>query len=181
VRQRRLRLQQPPTHPNHAHLLWQASKFGNGTKNSRICCSKLLTSMDTLTPQERSERMSRIRGRDTKPELAVRRLVHALGYRYRLHRSDLPGTPDLTFVSRRATVFVHGCFWHRHEQCPLARLPKSRLNFWQTKLEANKKRDRENQDRLRLMGWKFLVIWECELKDMEKLTQKIIKFLGEKS
>ena len=105
--------------------------------------------MDTLSKAQRSERMSRVRGKDTKPELLVRRLVHGMGYRYRLHRRDLPGTPDLVFPGRRKVIFVHGCFWHRHPDpaCKLARLPKSRTDFWLPKLEGNRARDIENAAR----------------------------------
>src|SRR5262245_43851646 len=110
--------------------------------------------MDTLTPEARSERMSRIRGIDTKPELLVRRLVHPLGYRVRLPRADLPGKPDLTFSALRKIIFVHGCFWHRHTGCALARMPKSRLDFWAPKLSANKKRDIRNRKRLTALGWR---------------------------
>ncbi len=132
---------------------------------------------DTLTPRERSERMSRVRSTDTKPEMRVRRLVHGLGYRYRLHVRELPGTPDLVFPSRRAVIFVHGCFWHRHENCALARLPKSRLDFWRKKLESNTTRDAAQQERLRELGWRVLVVWECQLGDTTKLTDTIRHFL----
>lgn len=120
---------------------------------------------DTLTTAERSERMSRVKGRDTRPEWAVRQLVHRLGYRYRLHRKDLPGCPDLVFPARRKVIFVHGCFWHRHPDpaCKLARLPKSRLDFWLPKLESNRARDLHNQVRLIDMGWQIMVVWECEI------------------
>lgn len=135
---------------------------------------------DSLTPAQRSERMSRIRSADTKPEMVVRRLIHGLGYRYRLHRKDLPGTPDLVFPSKRKVIFVHGCFWHMHEdpQCPLARLPKSKLDFWLPKLEGNKKRDSIAQEKLRALGWDVLTIWECQLRDLDTLKLKIIKFLN---
>jgi DNA mismatch endonuclease, patch repair protein len=105
--------------------------------------------------------MSRVRGRGTAPEMLVRRIVHALGYRYRLHRRDLPGCPDLVFGKRKKIIFVHGCFWHRHDDsaCKLARLPKSRLDFWLPKLEANRQRDERNQARLVAIGWKSLIIW----------------------
>lgn len=128
--------------------------------------------------------MSLVRNRDTKPELMVRRMVHGLGYRYRLHQTDLPGKPDLVFRSRRKVILVHGCFWHRHPDpdCKLARLPKSRLDFWLPKLEANRKRDLANQDRLASIGWQALIIWECELRDTEQLKSRIIEFLeGEAS
>jgi DNA mismatch endonuclease, patch repair protein len=134
---------------------------------------------DTLDPAARSERMSRIRGRDTRPEMTVRRLLHSLGYRYRLHRRDLPGRPDMVFRGRRKAIFVHGCFWHRHPDpnCRLARLPKSRLEFWIPKLEANHLRDLRNQDALKAAGWSILVVWECELGDKEQLVNKLVRFL----
>ena len=138
---------------------------------------------DTLNEHQRSERMSRIRGKDTKPVLVVRRLVHSMGYRYRLHRRDLPGTPDLVFPSRKRVIYVHGCFWHRHPYpgCPLSRLPKSRLEFWLPKLEGNRRRDFDNQRRLAELGWNFLVVWECQMKDIGELKGNICEFLGEKS
>jgi DNA mismatch endonuclease (patch repair protein) len=137
--------------------------------------------MDTLSPQERSERMSRVKGRDTKPELLVRRLVYGMGYRYRLHAEALPGKPDLVFRQRKCAIFVHGCFWHRHRGCALCRLPKSRLNFWKPKLEGNRKRDLRNQRKLRRDGWRILVIWECELTDERKVRRTVLKFLEPKS
>lgn len=127
------------------------------------------STMDTLSRTERSERMARIRGRDTKPELAVRRLLHQCGFRYRLHRATLPGKPDLVFPSRHKAIFVHGCFWHRHPGCRLARLPKSRLQFWLPKLEENRARDLKNIRRLRKLGWKTHVVWECQLRDVNRL------------
>ncbi|AWY57532.1 very short patch repair endonuclease [Burkholderia thailandensis] len=135
--------------------------------------------MDTLTARERSERMSRIKGKNTKPELAVRRLVHRMGYRYRLHGQGLPGKPDLVFAGRRKVVFVHGCFWHRHEGCRLARLPKSKLDFWLPKLEANAARDKEAERKLVELGWKVLVIWECEVKDEPALAHRVRAFLDD--
>jgi DNA mismatch endonuclease (patch repair protein) len=135
--------------------------------------------MDTLTPEQRSERMSRVRNKDTKPEMRVRRLVHALGYRYRLHAGRLPGRPDLVFKSRRKVIFVHGCFWHRHEGCPLCRMPKSRLRFWKPKLNANRKRDLANQDKLVKLGWDYMIVWECELRDTDELASRIQSFLGD--
>lgn len=133
---------------------------------------------DNLTPQHRSWLMSRVRGRDTSPEIAVRRVAHALGYRYRLHRRDLPGSPDLVFPRRRAVVFVHGCFWHRHKNCPKATTPKTRADFWKKKFEANHKRDRRVLKELVVLGWRPLVIWECETKDYTKLATKLAKHLG---
>jgi DNA mismatch endonuclease (patch repair protein) len=132
---------------------------------------------DTLTPRERSRRMAAVRSIDTKPEFAVRRLVHGMGYRYRLHRRDLPGTPDLVFPARRAVVFVHGCFWHRHEGCALARIPKSRVRFWTQKLEGNRQRDARALKALRAAGWRALVVWECELKKPSTLARRLRRFL----
>ncbi|WP_081084472.1 very short patch repair endonuclease [Burkholderia territorii] len=135
--------------------------------------------MDTLTPTERSERMSRIKAKNTKPELAIRRLIHRLGYRYRLHGRALPGKPDLVFTRLRKVVFVHGCFWHRHAGCVLGRLPKSRLEFWLPKLEANVVRDKEVERKLAESGWRALVIWECEVKDEPTLIRRIKAFLDD--
>ena len=135
---------------------------------------------DTLTVAARSERMGRIRAKDTKPELVVRRLLHGLGYRYRLHRRDLPGVPDIVFGRLRKVVFVHGCFWHRHpdSRCRLARLPKSRLDFWRKKLEGNRRRDEENEARLKALGWNILIIWECQIKDTPSLKMRLTNYLG---
>lgn len=133
--------------------------------------------MDTIPPSERSEVMSRVRSKDSRPEMFVRRLVFTEGYRYRLHARDLPGCPDLVFRSRAKVIFVHGCFWHRHSQCALARMPKSRLDFWEPKLEANKQRDARNKRRLLREGWKVLTIWECQIKNIERLKKNIRRFL----
>ena len=133
--------------------------------------------MDTLSKEERSERMSRIRGRDSSPEMRLRGLVHGMGYRYRLHVKSLPGKPDMVFPSRKAVMFMHGCFWHRHEGCRLARMPKSRLDFWREKLEGNKLRDQENQRRLRELGWRVLVVWECQLGETERVREMVREFL----
>jgi len=122
--------------------------------------------------------MSRIRAKDTKPELVVRRLIHSLGYRYRLHKRDLPGWPDVVFSSRHAVIFVHGCFWHRHNCDAGARSPKSRLTYWLPKLNGNKKRDKRNRSNLTRSGWRVLVIWECELANEKNLEAQVRKFLG---
>lgn len=135
--------------------------------------------MDTLSTEERSEIMARVRSRDSRPELLVRRLVHAMGYRYRLHVSQLTGCPDLVFRPRSKVIFVHGCFWHRHSNCALARMPKSRIEFWQTKLEGNRKRDEKNRRALVGAGWKVLTIWECQLKDTQRLGTTIARFLDQ--
>lgn len=132
---------------------------------------------DTMSPEERSRRMALVRSTDTKPEMAVRKLLHGMGYRYRLHCRDLPGKPDLVFRSRRAVVFVHGCFWHRHDGCPLARMPKSRVKFWTTKLEGNRDRDARKITALEEIGWRVFVVWECELKDKERLGKRLRQFL----
>jgi DNA mismatch endonuclease (patch repair protein) len=133
--------------------------------------------VDSLSPEERSERMARVRAKDTRPELFVRRLVFSLGYRYRLHARDLPGHPDLVFRKLRKVIFIHGCFWHRHGACALARLPKSRLEFWVPKLEGNKRRDQRNKRALAKQGWKVLTIWECQLKSTGRLETRIRRFL----
>ena len=134
---------------------------------------------DTLTIAERSERMSRVRGKDTKPEMIVRRMVHGMGYRYRLHDRRLPGSPDLVFRSRRKVIFVHGCFWHRHPDpsCKLARMPKSRQDFWGPKLEGNRERDERTRAALDRKGWRQMVVWECECRHEEQLRNKLREFL----
>ncbi|MCJ2044612.1 DNA mismatch endonuclease Vsr [Methylobacterium sp. J-078] len=129
-------------------------------------------------PITRSENMSRIRGKDTKPEMRVRKLVHALGFRFRLHRRDLPGTPDLTFPGRQAVIFVHGCFWHRHSGCVNCTTPKTRVAFWSEKFAKNVERDRRAVSRLQDLGWRVLTVWECEISDEEALQSRIIQFLG---
>lgn len=122
--------------------------------------------------------MSLVRSKNTGPEMIVRRLVHGAGYRYRLHASKLPGKPDLVFAGRRKVIFVHGCFWHRHDNCGFARLPKSNLEFWGTKLEGNKARDLANYRRLHEIGWESMVVWECELRDLDEVLRRIAHFLG---
>jgi DNA mismatch endonuclease (patch repair protein) len=137
--------------------------------------------MDTLTPSERSARMARVRGRNSKPEMLVRRLVHAMGFRYRLHDRRLPGSPDLVFPRLRKVIFVHGCFWHRHPhpECKLARLPKSRLDFWAPKLQGNRERDLRRQGELEALGWQSMVVWECQLRHREQLENELRAFLTE--
>ncbi len=125
---------------------------------------------------ERSRVMSRVRSKNTKPEMVVRRLTHGMGYRYRLHDKKLPGCPDLVFRQRHKLIFVHGCFWHRHRNCALARLPKSRRDFW-TPMNANRKRDERNLRKLAKAGWSALVIWECEIGDTDALARRIRNFL----
>lgn len=137
--------------------------------------------MDTLTPLERSAVMSRVRGKDTRPELLVRKILSSLGYRYRLHSAKLPGKPDIVFPSRKRVIFVHGCFWHRHAKCTLARIPKSRVAFWTTKLDGNQKRDRQHVRSLRRAGWQSLIVWECELNNRTRLIKRMVRFLEEAS
>ncbi len=135
-----------------------------------------MVNYDPLTKSERSERMSRVRGIDTKPEMLVRRLVHRLGYRYRLHVQGLPGRPDMVFRPRRKVIFVHGCFWHQHG-CRQYRMPKSRKSFWVPKLRTNVERDLAVQTDLRNSGWDVLVIWECELREKNALEERVVQFL----
>jgi DNA mismatch endonuclease, patch repair protein len=132
---------------------------------------------DKPSPERRSENMRRIKSKDMKPELLVRRLVHGMGYRYRLHRKDMPGKPDLVFGLRRKVIFVHGCFWHQHASCPEGRVPSSNESYWQPKLARNAKRDAENLANLDASGWRTLVIWECETKDAAALRRRLRAFL----
>jgi len=124
--------------------------------------------------------MRAIRSKDMAPELAVRRLVHRLGYRFRLHRKDLPGKPDLTFAARRKVIFVHGCFWHCHN-CKEAHVPKSNPDYWVPKLQRNRARDAKNTETLKEQGWQSLVIWECETRKDDNLEKRITAFLGERT
>lgn len=121
--------------------------------------------------------MSRVLGKDTKPEKIVRSLLHRMGFRFRLHAKDIPGRPDVVFRSRRRVVFIHGCYWHRHPGCKNARTPKSHLDFWIPKFEANQRRDLAVRRELRKMGWKFLVVWECEVKAEARLESRLKAFL----
>lgn len=132
--------------------------------------------LDRVGPDVRSRIMASVGTKDTSAEMGVRRLVHGLGYRYALHKEDLPGRPDLVFPSRRKIVFVHGCFWHGH-RCRHGRLPKSRKDYWGPKLEANKSRDRKQRQELRRQGWKVMVVWQCQLKRPVWLSDKIDGFL----
>lgn len=122
--------------------------------------------------------MALVKGKDTKPEMVVRRLAHQLGYRFRLHRRDLPGQPDLTLASRRKVIFVHGCFWHRHRGCRSTRTPKSRIDFWKQKFEDNVRRDAAAREALVAAGWRVLVIWECEVRNIAGLEHRLREFLG---
>jgi DNA mismatch endonuclease (patch repair protein) len=137
-----------------------------------------MTVMDTLTPEERSRQMSLVRSKNTRPEIAVRRVAHALGYRFRLHRRDLPGSPDLVFPRLRRVIFVHGCFWHRHS-CPAGtRTPKSRTDFWTSKLLGNARRDATAIRRLRKQGWAVMIVWECQTTNPGRLARRLATFLS---
>lgn len=129
--------------------------------------------MDNLTSAQRSMHMARIRGRDTGPEMVVRRAAHALGLRFRLHRQDLPGSPDLVFPRRRRALFVHGCYWHRHPGCRLAYVPKSNIDFWQKKFDRNVERDIETLAALKAIGWQADVIWECETRRPDTIPGRL--------
>jgi DNA mismatch endonuclease, patch repair protein len=135
---------------------------------------------DKLTSARRSANMSKIRSRDTAPELAVRRLAHAMGYRFRLHKKDLPGKPDLVFPGRKAVIFVHGCFWHQHPDpaCLDGRRPKSRPEYWTPKLDGNIARDERRQAELKAAGWRVLVLWECDIGRGQNLEASLLAFLG---
>jgi DNA mismatch endonuclease (patch repair protein) len=132
--------------------------------------------MDTFTPAERSAVMRRVRGKDTQPEMAVRSMVHRLGFRYALHRRDLPGNPDLVFPARDRVIFVHGCFWHGHSCRAGRNRPSSNCAYWTAKLDRNQARDAANRRRLRKLGWRILVVWECELQNPERLRTRIARF-----
>ncbi len=134
--------------------------------------------MDNLSTEQRSAQMGRVRSKNSKPELALRSWTHRLGFRFRLHRRDVPGQPDISIQSRRKAVFLHGCFWHRHD-CPSGRrLPKSRIAFWTVKLEQNRRRDIETLRRLGEVGWTALVVWECEMRDRAAVERKLVDFLN---
>ena len=134
---------------------------------------------DRLTSQKRSWNMSRIRSRDTSPELAVRKVLYRMGYRYRLHSAVVPGKPDIVLTKFKSVIFVHGCFWHRHPGCKFAYTPKSREEFWTNKFEANVRRDEVVKKQLSESGWRYLTIWECETKNSETIENMLRGFLGE--
>ena len=125
--------------------------------------------------EQRSRNMSAIKSKNTKPEIAVRKLLHSMGFRFRLHRKDLPGSPDIVLPKYKTVIFVHGCFWHRHNNCKYATTPKTRKEFWENKFEENVKRDNLNQANLTLKGWKIIILWECQLKeDMKKRIRELL-------
>ena len=123
--------------------------------------------------EQRSRNMSAIKSKNTKPEITLRKLLHSMGYRFRLHRKDLPGSPDIVLPKYKTVIFVHGCFWHRHENCKYASIPKTRKEFWESKFKANVKRDKEIQEKIKNIGWQSVVIWECEIKNKIFLERKL--------
>lgn len=131
---------------------------------------------DNLTKEMRSKVMRSIRPKDTRPELLVRKILTSMGYRYRLHRKDIPGCPDIAFIGRKKAIFVNGCFWHAHDNCPIAHIPDSK--FWREKLAANKERDKRNLVKLKCNGWTSLVIWECSVKHPNLVESKLRRFMG---
>ena len=136
---------------------------------------------DTMTKKQRSKCMSLIKSKNTRPEIAVRQLVHRMGYRFRLKPRKLPGSPDIVLTRHRAVIFVHGCFWHRHRDCRFSYMPKSREAFWRKKLEANVHRDRRAMQELRKLGLKPLVIWACQISDSYRLQRRIMDFLTKRA
>ena len=128
--------------------------------------------------EQRSRNMSAIKSKNTKPEIKVRKVLHSMGYRFRLHSKDLPGSPDIVLPKYKTVIFVHGCFWHRHENCKYASTPKTRKEFWNKKFTENKKRDSEIQEKIKILDWRSVVIWECETKNIENLREKIIDVLN---
>lgn len=133
---------------------------------------------DRITPEQRSAVMARIRRANTKPELTVRRVLHGLGYRFRLQLSGVPGRPDIAFPKRKKAIFVHGCFWHAHEDCPAYHIPKTRPDFWATKFGRNRERDARLLAAARASGWDCLVVWECEVEPVASLSNRLRFFLG---
>jgi DNA mismatch endonuclease (patch repair protein) len=135
--------------------------------------------MDIVTPEQRSRIMRAVRQKDTKPELTVRRLLHAMGYRYRLHAAELPGKPDIVFRKHRTAIFVHGCFWHRHKGCKVATTPKSNTSYWVEKFNRNVARDAMTTQNLKAAGWRVIVAWECELGSTNKVAAKAYEIARE--
>lgn len=124
--------------------------------------------LDKLTPEERSKHMSKIKGKNTKPEMVVRKFLHANGFRFRLHDKSIPGRPDIKLPKYKTVIFIHGCFWHGHSNCRIYQMPKTRVDFWNNKISANKERDNDRISTLKAMGWNVIVLWECELKPTKR-------------
>jgi DNA mismatch endonuclease (patch repair protein) len=133
--------------------------------------------VDKISKEHRSWNMSRVKSKNTKPELMIRSILHKQGYRFRVHRKDLPGNPDIVLPRYKTVIFVHGCFWHQHEGCPDSKRPSTNIEFWNSKLNENIARDQKNKIKLRELGWEVFVIWECEMKDIENLKKKLIRCL----
>lgn len=133
---------------------------------------------EQFSKEERSAIMGRVKSKNTKPEMVVRRLLHGLGYRYRLHGKELPGKPDLVFKRRKKAIFVHGCFWHMHPGCSRSKIPEKNREYWERKLHRNRERDRENLEALKGAGWEVHIVWGCELRDKEELARRLSAFLG---
>lgn len=133
--------------------------------------------MDVFSKEKRSQIMSRVSGKNTKPEILVRSLLHNMGYRFRLHGKDLPGKPDITLPKHNKVIFVHGCFWHGHTDCPRSKRPTTNKIFWREKLDKNRERDKVSIDNLKELGWGVLVVWTCEVNDTFKLKNKLLSFL----
>lgn len=131
----------------------------------------------TETREQRSRVMRAVKSRDTRPEMLTRRMIHAMGYRYRLHRKDLPGKPDMVFPSKRKAIFIHGCFWHGHDCARGARVPKSNRDYWETKIRRNRERDTQSEAALKRDGWRVLTVWECQMKDEEAFRRRLRQFL----
>jgi DNA mismatch endonuclease (patch repair protein) len=136
---------------------------------------------DVFAPEKRSLVMARIKGSNTRPEMMVRSIVHRMGFRFRIHRKDLPGRPDIVLPKHRKVIFVHGCFWHGHEGCPRSARPSSNQGFWDNKLSGNVERDKRNLFELEKLGWKTLVLWTCEVKDRQRLQEVLNRFLLEQA
>ena len=133
--------------------------------------------VDRVSEKRRSYIMSSVGSKDTGPELAVRKLLHSLGYRFRLHKRGLPGSPDIVFQKRKKAIFIHGCFWHGHN-CKYGRLPKSKTEYWEPKIKKNQERDKNNLKRLKELEWEALVVWQCELKEIDTTKMRLVSFLG---
>lgn len=133
--------------------------------------------MDVFSKRTRSRIMSHISGKNTKPEILVRSLLHRMGYRFRIHKKDLPGRPDICLPKHKKVIFVHGCFWHGHENCPRSKRPTTNVEFWNKKIDGNIERDKENIKKLKRLGWQTLTIWTCEIKNQEELKTKLISFI----
>ena len=136
--------------------------------------------MDKISPEKRSQNMAQVKGKNTKPEILVRSLLHRMGYRFRLHNRLLPGKPDIALAKYKTVIFIHGCFWHGHDGCKRAALPTTRVEFWTAKITGNKQRDERNIAALEQLGYRCLVIWQCEMKEIEVLQRRLFDFLGKK-